>query len=114
MQAKKHYEPTKMEMVVGLLSKTASSETNTSVHALSVRIPTIQYAAIEAMAQYSGISRNKVICELLDLAITNVLQEMESEHAEGIEALRAKLLMELVMDGQGNFARLAQADKGEC
>lgn len=114
--AKAHYQPeeiTKLDMVVALLEKTGKSEASTSVHPISVRIPTFDYANIEAMAQHSGLSRNKIICQLLDLALSEVWTALDEENGEAINKLRMKIYMEMVGPHLEGIENLPQAEKGE-
>lgn len=112
--AQEHYpdDITKLDMVLALIQKTGKSEAYTPVHAISVRIPTFDYANIEAMAQHSGLSRNKIICQLLDLALTEVWGGLDEENAQIINELRMRIYTEMV--GPGNeVTKLPQAEEGE-
>lgn len=103
--------PTRLDMAVSLFSRRGTSEGVGSVHARSVRIPTIENATIEAIAQHSGHSVNKVICELLAVALDEVTRSLPQEDWEEISAIRSKLITSLVEQGQ--LEGLPQAEKGE-
>lgn len=87
--------PSRLEMAIALFTKTATSEGMGSVNALSVRIPTIEYTTIEALAEFSGLSRNKVIVQLLEVALDEVFQGMKDEDRARLFQLRSKYLMKL-------------------
>lgn len=106
-------EITKLDLVLALLQKTGKSEGHTAVHALSVRIPTFDYANIEAMAQHSGLSRNKIVCQLLDLALSEVWKGLDEENGKAINDLRMKIYMDMVGPHMEGIATLPQAEAGE-
>lgn len=85
--------PTRLEMAIALFTKTATGEGVGTVHARSVRIPTIENVTIEALAQYSGLSVNKVIVQLLEVALDEVFQGFTEDQRREVFALRGKLLM---------------------
>lgn len=102
-------EPTKMEMLVGLVSKSAKSEAMGSVHPISVRIPTIPFTTIQAISKHSGMSMNKTIVWLLDAALDEVMKEISNEDREEIEKLRSDFLAPIVF---GNGTQ-EQPQKGD-
>jgi hypothetical protein len=102
-------EVTKLDVLVSLLEKTGTSETQTSVHALSVRLPTFDFATIEAMAQHSGHSRNKIICQLIQVALSEVWSALDKGNADAINELRGKIYYGLV----GEPTEESQAQPGE-
>ena len=103
------YEPTKLEMAVGLFSHTATSETAGAVRSTSLRIPISEFAHIEAIAQHSGVSRNKVICTLLDLALPEILSNLPKTDRKTIDRLAVKNLQMMLAESEHE-----QAGKGEC
>jgi hypothetical protein len=92
--------PTRLEMAISLFTKTGTSEAMGSVNAISVRIPSIEYVTIEALAQYSGLSRNKVIVQLLEVALDEVFQGLKPEQRAEVFKIRGDLLMKN-MDADG-------------
>lgn len=117
-----HYpEVSKIDMLICLLQKTGTSETQTSVHATSVRLPTFDYANVEALAQHSGCSRNKIFCELISLALSEVWSGLDDENSSVINDLRNKIHHEMIGSSTGangewlhNLGKLPQSEKGEC
>jgi hypothetical protein len=94
--------PSRLEMAIALFSKQATSDGVGSVHSVSVRIPTIEYYSIEALAKHSSLSRNKVIVQLLELALDEVWQGMDDENREAVTRIRSEMIGEL-RDADGNF-----------
>lgn len=104
--------PTRLEMAIQLFTRQGSSEASGGVHARSVRIPTIENVTIEALAQYSGLSVNKVICQLLEVALEEVFQGLKDDQREEVIEIRSKLLRTLT-DETGYLKPQPQAVAGE-
>lgn len=102
--------PTKLEMLVAQVSKTAKSESVGSVHSISVRVPTIPFSTIQAVSQHSGMSMNKVINALLDVGLDELWRALDQDEAEAIQTVRSEILQR-VMQGEGG--PIAQALEGE-
>lgn len=102
--------PTKLEMLVDQVSKSGSSEGTGSVHSISLRVPTIPFSTIQAIAKHSGMSMNKTIVALIDVALDELWKGLSEEDCNQIQALRAGYLRNLVDAGADNQV---QAAKGE-
>jgi len=100
--------PSKLDMALALFQRTGTSEGVGSVHALSVRIPTIEYASIEALAKHSGLSRNKVIVELLGVALDEVWQGLNEDDRHDLVRVRSDVLETLL-----RAPEFDQAGKGD-
>lgn len=87
---------TRLDHVLGMLEKRASSEFHGAMHPISVRMPIIAAATIDAFAKHSGHSKNRIIIELLELAIEEVTSQISEEDGERITKLRSKILREMV------------------
>lgn len=90
--------PTRLEMTVDLLTKKASSESVGAVRAYSIRVPLIEDATIKALHVYSGQTQNKVIVQLLQVALDEVFQAMSEADRESIFKLRANFLGDSVYE----------------
>lgn len=86
--------PTRLEIATALLTNKATSESMGAVRPYSIRVPLIEDATIKALHVYSGLSQNKVIVELLKVALDSVFQEMSEEDREQIFKLRGNILGE--------------------
>lgn len=93
--------PTRLEMAIGLFTKSATSESTGVVNARSVRLPSTINITIEALAKHAGMSANKVIVQLLDVALDEVFQGLPSEHRAAIFKIRGEMLRALVKDDSG-------------
>ena len=106
-----HYDefPTKLDVLVGLVSKTAKSETIGSVHPISVRIPTIPFTTIQAISKHSGMSMNKTITSLLDAALDEMWQQLPQDDQDAIQHLRAEFIKAFVESGDYPQAQVGEA-----
>lgn len=96
--------PSRLEMAISLFTKTGTSEAMGSVQPISVRIPSIEFVTIEALAEYSGLSKNKVIVQLLEVALDEVFQGLKDEQRAEIFQIRGKLMMKNMRpDGYPDF-----------
>lgn len=87
---------TRLDHVLGMLEKRASTEFHGAMHPISVRLPIITAATIDAFAKHSGHSKNRIIIELLELAIEEVTSQIGDEDGENITRLRARILGDMV------------------
>lgn len=101
--------PTKLEMLIAQVSKTATSEGIGSVHPISVRVPTIPFSTIQAVSQHSGMSMNKVIIALLDVGLDELWRGLDQEECDAIQTLRSEILQRVL---QGSTT-MGQASEGE-
>jgi hypothetical protein len=111
-----HYpnEITKLDLLLVLLEKRGNSEMMTSLHPISVRIPIFDYANIEAMAQHSGCSRNKIIIQLIEFALAEVWSGLDEENADEINKLRMSIYENMTREHLAGGASLPQVEPGEA
>lgn len=94
-----HDEITPLDAAVSLFSKQSTlTETGHTCQA-SFRIPALEFAKVDAIANYSGQSRNRVVVELLRVGLDSVLTNMPEEEAREIYEIFRRLMGELVEDG---------------
>jgi len=91
--------PTRLEMAVGLFTRSATSDAQGNVHARSVRIPSIENVTIEALAKYSGLSVNKVIVQLLEVALDEVFSAFSDKQRAELFAIRGQMLKDMIPAG---------------
>lgn len=90
--------PSRLEMAVDLFTNKASSDTIGAVRAYSIRVPLLEDATIKALHVYSGQTQNKVIVQLLQVALDEVFQAMPEADRESIFKLRASFLGETAFE----------------
>lgn len=106
--------PTRLEMANALFTRKGTSEGVGAVRARSIRLPLIEHYTIEALASYSGLSANKTIVELIQVALDEVFQSFSSEEREAIFTIRSGLMRGELCDADGQLKRdLPAAAQGE-
>jgi hypothetical protein len=106
--------PTPLRVLVSQLKKNGSrSDKTTSVQSLSLRIPTYDYATIEAIAQHSGVSRNKIVGQLIELALTEVFSALDDDTSSALNDLRHKIYTNIVEPHLSGREQLPQSQQGE-
>lgn len=90
--------PSKMDVLVGLVSKSVKSEMHGSVHPISVRIPTIPFTTIQAISKHSGMSMNKTIVTLLEAALDEMWAQLDQDDRDALSQLRSEFI-KVFMDG---------------
>lgn len=95
--------PTHMDILVGMIRKTSHEEAFGWLSSTTVRMPIVTACTIDAMAQYSGQSRNKIMVKALEAALDQVWEQLPEKEREELEEVRSKLLTE----------RIASFEKGE-
>lgn len=88
--------PDELEQAVMLLAKSATMNEAGSAHGFSVRMPTIVYATVKAMAEHSGLSVNRVVVQILRVGIDAVGQALPGADAHAIADIRARMIRDLV------------------
>lgn len=90
--------PSRLDMAISLFTNKASSDTIGAVRAYSIRVPLLEDATIKALHMYSGQTQNKVIVQLLQVALDEVFQGMPESDRVAIFAMRAALLHETAFE----------------
>jgi hypothetical protein len=105
---------TRLSMFLAELQRTANFDSSSSVHAVTVRIPTSEFSQIEGFVSYSGMARNKVIVHLIQVGIEQVLKELGPEVKKPLFEQTVDALRSMYTDGEGNFSKALEAsNKGE-
>lgn len=99
-------EPTKLEMFVAEIQKTAVSGGHGVVQSVTVRLPLVDFATIEALSRAGGMARNKVIVKLLESAIQEMWTELSPEMHEIVSGLQASILMDLSDGAPGEVGEI--------
>lgn len=90
--------PTSFDVLEGMISKTATTEYTGALRSISVRFPLVDYCTIEAMSQYSGQSKNKIVIQMVLAAIERLNEELPASDLKAIQALRSKLIGQMLDD----------------
>lgn len=104
----------KLEMFLSEIKKTGTSESAGSVHSVTVRLPTSDFSSIEGLARFSGMARNKVIVNLLQVGIEQVLNGLDQETKNSVFDHAKAVIHDLYHDEKGNLTKnLEQSKRGE-
>lgn len=104
----------KLEMFLSEIKKTGASESAGSVHSVTVRLPSGDFSSIEGLTRYSGMARNKVIVNLLQIGLERVLNGLDQETKTSIFDHVVNVFHDLHHDEKGNLTKiLEQSKKGE-
>jgi len=102
-------QPELIDMLLAQINKTGKSEYHGGVHAISVRMPTFLYGTVEALCKHSGMSRNKLICQVLEVGMERVFEGLTEDDFRSISKLRYDAIVELA-----SSTPVEQAKAGEC
>lgn len=91
--------PSNLEMFVGMVSKTADEQASGWLKSITIRMPMVTALTFEAIASYSGQSRNKLMVKALETALDLLWEQLpEVERAE-LEHRRSDLLAQAMSEG---------------
>lgn len=86
--------PTPLDILVGMVSKTANEENIGWLQSFSVRCPMAEACLLDALAAHSGQSRNKIVVQIIKTGLDALWTNLPPAEREQINAIQAKLLGE--------------------
>lgn len=95
--------PSNLDLLVGIIRKTANESQFGWIQSISIRMPVVLGATFDALSQFSGQSRNKLLVKALEAAVDMLWEQMPEAERVEIEAIRAKIIGE----------RYAEAEQGK-
>ena len=84
--------PTNLDMLVGMVRKTADEQSSAWLQSITIRMPMVVFTTLEALATYSGQSRNKLIVKSLESAFDHIWEQLPEDERMEIESLRSTIL----------------------
>lgn len=96
MHAPIDIEPTKLQTLLVLLRSSAETHTLSKKHPVMLNLPTDLFTMVDTLSQYSGQTRNKVLCELVEVALAAVLNELTEEDKKSIASLKEEIHQSLL------------------
>lgn len=87
--------PTELELTVGLLAKSATMQEVGAAKSLSVRMPWPIFATVKAMAEYSGLSLNRVVLQLMRAGVEAVGEALPDADGRAIAEIKSRILREM-------------------
>lgn len=68
---------------------------------ITCRLPVHQYVAVEALSRHTGMSKNKIICEMLEVALKQAIPALDSKNRKAFLKHQSEVLTELEPEGYG-------------
>lgn len=93
--------PTELQQLVGLISKTVKISEIQPAWPLTLRVPFTEYAQVRALADYSGRSINQLLTHLLRVGLNALYGALPVEDQLGLDLVRSEVVKELVKSKGG-------------
>jgi predicted DNA-binding protein len=84
--------PSNVQMLLGMITKTANEEATAWTQTLSIRMPMMLACTFDAMAHHSGQSRNKLIVKALEATIDEIWGQIPEDERTTLEDLRSQII----------------------
>ena len=84
--------PSNLSLFVGMVSKTADEQAVAWLQTISIRMPMVLGCTFDALAQFSGKSRNKLMVKALEAAVDMLFEQMSEEEVIEVEHIRGNLI----------------------
>ena len=81
-----------LDLLVSIVSKQGSFESYGWIQTVSVRMPGHMACTFDAIAEYSGVSRNKVVVQALEVALNQLMVRLSADDRKRIEEQRSLIL----------------------
>lgn len=91
--------PTPLDVLVGMVSKTMEDEYIGAMQAFTIRMELVDACTLEALAAYSGQSRNKIACQLIKSGLHELWQRIGDDERAEIERTTGALIRQRVEAG---------------
>lgn len=98
-------EISKVDILMSQLQKEGKSEFHGVVKGITCRLPIHQYSSIEAFSLHSGMSKNKVVVELLDVALDIAVRGLDRANRKAFNQHQSDVLAQLAEEGYGETTR---------
>lgn len=86
--------PSNLDTFVGMISKTADEQHLALIQAFSIRVPVSIACMFDAMAEYSGKSRNRLVVKALEVALDSLLSSLPEADCEAVNEIYRRRLGE--------------------
>lgn len=93
--------PNPVTMLAGMVSKTADEKNIGWLQAFSIRMPMHEACLIEALANHSGQSRNKIAVQVIKAGLFALWQEIPGEDRLELERAAGALIHEKLQAHEG-------------
>lgn len=86
-------EPTLLEHLVGLVSRSSSVDFIGAEKAITLRLPITLACQLDALVEVAGVSRNSMARDLLEYSIQDLIGELPQELADKVNGIANKSLV---------------------
>jgi hypothetical protein len=100
--------PSKCDLFLAEINKTGKSDAMGAVHAVTVRIPSFEFARIEAIGRVTGLTRNKIIVNLIEIGIEDMREGIDPDIGDLINGMHGQIVHDLISSGD-----FSTSEKGE-
>lgn len=97
-------EISKVDILMSQLQNQGNSEFRGIVKGTTCRLPIHHYSAIEAFSRHTGMSKNKVIVELLDVSLDIAIRGLDRANRKAFNQHQSDVLTQLAAEGYGETA----------
>lgn len=84
------------DILVALVSKAGVKEVIGNLHPVSLRMPTVEFCTVEAIAKHSGQSRNRIINQMISVSISWLQSELDTSDLNAIGSIRSAILQQFM------------------
>lgn len=102
----KEFSPT--ALFLALVSKRGNFESHGWTQTISVRMDGVMACTFDALSEYSGISRNKVIVAALESALEQLFSSLSDNERDRILNIRSALLSKKLQDIQSQELEISE------
>jgi hypothetical protein len=99
-------EPTNLQMFMAEVNKTAKTESVGVYHQVPFRMAKWNFARVEGLRNHMGEPRNKILNQLIEIALDHVFEQLEHGEKEVCRSVFnevSKILESVEHDGSGSL-----------
>lgn len=108
MVAGKFQVVTPLDLLINELRHTGSVHGSSAVFAVHTRLELDTYAMIEALTAQAGVSRNKIMNQVVAVGLATTLQALPDDMVAELKASASKILFSVVKDDSKSIEVLSQ------
>lgn len=86
--------PSSRDAFLGMVSKIADESYSGMTQTITVRLPVHLACMFDALAKYSGKSRNRLVVKALEMALEELWSELPAVECQELESLRGEFVGE--------------------
>lgn len=91
---------TSLDVFVGMVSRHADAEHVGAIQPVTVRMPLEMGCTVDAISQFSGQSRNRILIQALEVAIDQLYSSLPEADLKHINAIRGELFRKRLIENE--------------